>query len=213
MHLPIALLALAAVPLPAPLALPSRDSVQCRTDASLVVDGLAGDDFALRVLYQRHVRTVTRRVIWMLARRDEAEDVVQDAFALAFQDLPSLKEPARFGSWVARIAVRQVHRRLRRRRLLQRLGLDQGLDDATLERLASPEASAETLLVLRELDHWLATVSTPCRTAWILRWVDGNKLEEIAEQCSCSLATVKRRLARAERTMRDLRLEYQEEEA
>ena len=86
------------------------------TDAELVLRARRGDRWAEEALYRRHVHAVTRVTMRLLSRSTEAEDVVQDAFVIAFADLNKLRDEAVFGGWLLRIAVRQVHRRYRRRR-------------------------------------------------------------------------------------------------
>jgi RNA polymerase sigma-70 factor (ECF subfamily) len=145
---------------------------------------------------------VTERVTRLLARSGEAEDVVQDAFVEAFADLAMLDDPARFGAWLMGIAVHQVHRRFRRRRLLARLGLDRGSDDARLENIADPGLDPDRRLQLRRLDAELARLPVPLRLAWMLRYVEGCELSDAAAQCRCSLATLKRRIQRADTRLR-----------
>jgi RNA polymerase sigma-70 factor, ECF subfamily len=168
------------------------------SDHELVTRALSGERWALALLYRRHVRSVTERVTRLLSRCAEAEDVVQDAFVSAFRDLPGLADPARFGPWLMRIAVHQAHRRFRRRRLLGKLGFDRGEDDARLEQIADPALDPHQRLELARLGHALARLAADERLAWMLRYVEGCELTELAEQCDCSLATVKRRLQRAE---------------
>lgn len=168
------------------------------TDAELVARGIAGERFALQLLYRRHVERVAACVTRLLARSAEAEDVVQDAFVTAFGALQQLGEPARFAPWLMRIAVRQAHRRFRRRRLLARFGLDRGTDDARLATVADPAAAPDVRAELARIDRALAPLPATLRMAWMLRHVEGCALEELAGHCGCSLATVKRRLQRAE---------------
>jgi len=144
------------------------------------------------------VQLVSERVTRLLARSAEAEDVVQDAFVAAFADLPRLADRSRFAPWLMRIALHQTQRRFRRRRLLARLGLDRGSDDARLEQVADPGLTPDQRLQLRRLDRALARLPVELRLAWMLRHVEGCELSEIAEHCTCSLATVKRRIARAD---------------
>ncbi|HTV22113.1 MAG TPA: RNA polymerase sigma factor [Polyangiaceae bacterium] len=167
-------------------------------DRELVERALGGEPLAQQLLYRRHVRAVTERVTRLLSRIGEAEDVVQDAFVEAFACLPSLDDRSRFGGWLMRIAVHQAHRRFRRRRLLARLGLDRGNDDARLEAIADPGLDPERRLQLRRLDDELARLPSTLRLAWMLRYVEGCELTEVAAQCNCSLATVKRRIQRAD---------------
>jgi len=167
-------------------------------DRELVERAIGGEPLARQLLYRRHVRAVTERVTRLLARIGEAEDVIQDAFVEAFASLPALEDRARFGAWLMRIAVHQAHRRFRRRRLLARLGLDRGSDDARLEAIADPALDPERRLQLRRLDAELAHLPASLRLAWMLRYVEGCELTDVAAQSGCSLATVKRRIQRAD---------------
>jgi RNA polymerase sigma-70 factor, ECF subfamily len=167
-------------------------------DRELVERALGGEALAQQLLYRRHVRAVTERVTRLLARIGEAEDVVQDAFVEAFACLPSLEDRSRFGAWLMRIAVHQAHRRFRRRRLLARLGLDRGCDDARLEAIADPGLDPERRLALARLDAELARLPAALRLAWMLRYVEGCELADAAAQSGCSLATIKRRIQRAD---------------
>jgi RNA polymerase sigma-70 factor (ECF subfamily) len=175
-----------------------REVAQARSDRELVERALGGEQLALQLLYRRHVQLVTERVTRLLARSAEAEDVVQDAFVAAFAELPRLSDRSRFAAWLMRIALHQTQRRFRRRRLLARLGLDRGSDDARLEQVADPALSPEQRLQIRRLDQALGQLPAKLRLAWMLRHVEGCELSEIADQCGCSLATVKRRIARAD---------------
>ena len=156
-----------------------------------------GDRWAEEALYRRYVGTVYATVRRLLGNSEEAEDVVQDTFACAFEIWDQLREPARVKHWLLQIAVRKVHRRFRRRKLLRALGLDRSVDDATLCSMARAEATAETRAELSLLDDVLKKLPAAERVAWMLRYVEGLKLQEIAEDCSCSLATAKRRIAAA----------------
>jgi RNA polymerase sigma-70 factor (ECF subfamily) len=178
-----------------PLRLPEPGTVA--TDAELVERARGGDVIAKRDLYHRHVRATASRVTRLLANQADAEDAVQDAFYEAFRDIARLRDPARFDAWLMRIAVHQAHRRLRRRRLLQKLGLGSVVDDATLERLAAPNCEPEVRIELTKLDGVLRELGSEFRLAWMLRVVEGCELTEVAALCNCSLATAKRRIVGA----------------
>jgi|SRR6185312_15836197 len=172
------------------------------SDGALVDRARGGDRWAEEALYRRHVHAVTRVAVRLLSRSAEAEDVVQDTFVTAFAEMHKLREQNAFAGWLLRIAVRQVHRRYRKRRLLRMLGLDGGEDDAALALQVDPSADPETVAALRELDSVLSTLATRERIAWTLRYVEGCKLEEVADSCGCSLATAKRAIASADRVVR-----------
>jgi RNA polymerase sigma-70 factor (ECF subfamily) len=168
-------------------------------DAVLVARAREGDRWAEEALYQRHVPYVMGMVVRLLGSRDEAEDIVQDTFAIGLDRLATLRQADSVRAWFAQIAVSQVRRKLRRARLLSRLGLEPPLDDVDLESLAVEEADAETRAELAAIGRALAKLPTNDRLAWMLRNVDGEPLAEVARLCGCSLATAKRRIAAAAR--------------
>lgn len=172
------------------------------SDGKLVRRVRRGDRWAEEALYHRHVRSVTRVVMRLLARTDETEDVVQDAFIIALNGLAKLRDEDRFGEWLLSIAVRQVYRRFRRWKLLRALGLERGTEDATLAEQADPAASPETRAALAEVGRLLATLSAEERVAWVLRRVEGEKVDRVAAAMGCSRATAKRRITRADSVIR-----------
>jgi RNA polymerase sigma-70 factor, ECF subfamily len=176
-------------------------------DAVLVTAIRAGDRTAEEHLYRRHAGPVLSLATRLLHSREDAMDVLQDSFVTAFEDLSQLREPAAFGPWIRRIAVRLVHRRFRKKKLLNLLGLGRRRPDeadvVSLDALADPTAVApEARAELQWLDRRLRSVSDQERAAWLLRHVEGLALEEVAEACDCSLATVKRRIAAADLVVR-----------
>ncbi|HEY7372776.1 MAG TPA: RNA polymerase sigma factor, partial [Polyangia bacterium] len=154
------------------------------------------------MLYRRHATYLLAIAARLLANRNEGEEVVQDTFVTAFEQLHTLREPAALRGWLAQIAVSQVRRRLRRGRLLRMLGLDRGASDATLAELASPGTNADQRAELALVDRVLGAISANIRIAWMLRMVEGLELAEVASACGCSLATAKRRIAAAEAAIR-----------
>jgi RNA polymerase sigma-70 factor (ECF subfamily) len=150
-------------------------------------------DFA--ALFRRYGPYVARIAARMLGREDDVEDLVQDVFVDAMRGVGRLADPAAVKGWLATVAVRKATRRLRRRKLLRLVGLDDPLDAVdAIDRAASPEQRLLLERVYRVLDEIPAVE----RVAWTLRRMEGERLERIAELCGCSLATAKRRVAAAE---------------
>lgn len=175
--------------------LPTADAA---SDAQLVARAIQGDRWGREMLYRRHATYLLAIAARLLGNRGEGEEIVQDTFVTAFEQLTTLREPAALRGWLAQIAVSLVRRRLRRTRLMRVLGLDHGTDDATLDALAAPGANPDQRAELALIDRALATVSANVRIAWMLRMVEGLELAEVASACGCSLATVKRRIAAAD---------------
>lgn len=167
-------------------------------DAELVSRALSGDRWAEEALYHRHVRAVTGVTVRLLGRTAEAEDVVQDSFVSALERLDQLREPRMFRAWLVRIAVHHVHRRFRRHRMRRALGLQDGLDDASLHELAAPGTDAERIAELGRIDDALRVLPPKHRVAWMLRNVEGWRLRDVASMSGTSLASVKRWIAKAD---------------
>lgn len=161
-------------------------------DAELVRRAVGGDAWAEEALYRRHVRRVSDAACRVLGRSAEAEDVVQETFLKCFHKLGTLRDARLFERWLMRIAMNKVRGRLRKRKLLRGLGLDQSADDVTLERFAASSAPPDVRAQLAQIDAVLQTVAPQHRMAWVLHVVEGLSLPETADACACSLATSKR---------------------
>jgi RNA polymerase sigma-70 factor (ECF subfamily) len=176
-----------------PLRLRRPPNAAAGDDERLVARAQAGDREAEEAIYRRHVGYVSGMVLRLLVHPPEAEDVVQDTFVIAFEQLPRLRAGTALRPWLAQIAVSQVHRRFRRRRLLRLFGLLGG-EDAKLEAVASPDLGPEAHAELAALGRALGRLPVDQRIAWSLRYVEGATLDEVAAACRCSLATAKRRI-------------------
>jgi RNA polymerase sigma-70 factor (ECF subfamily) len=161
-----------------------------------------GDDWAKEALYRRHLQPVWSLVLPLIGSTAEAEDIIQDAFIIAFGDIHKLREAKRFGAWLTRIAVHQVHRCFRRRKPWQSLGLTWGVEDASLDALLSADCSPEVAAEVTKIAQVLADMAPRNRIAWMLRFVEGCALDEVAERTGVSLATVKRRIAAADQRLK-----------
>jgi len=171
------------------------------SDAALVARVRGGDRDAEDALYRAHAESTAGLIARLLGSSQDAEDVLHDAFVIAFLQIDRLREPSAFRGWLRQIAIIRVRRTIRRKRLLRALGLLPAGDDLALERLASPAASPEVLAELAVIDGVLRTLSADQRIAWMLRYVEGHRLVDVAALIGCSLATAKRRIAAAAEAM------------
>jgi RNA polymerase sigma-70 factor, ECF subfamily len=170
------------------------------TDESLVAAARAGVEEAKAELFRRHVRAASDMAYRLLGRDGEVEDVVQDGFVIAFSTLGSLADPRVFRAWLGAIVTRRAIAVIRRRRLLSRLGFVRAEPlqmENVIARDAPPDVVAELTAVYRSLDALPATE----RVVLVLRRIEQLPLDAIAERTGLSLATVKRRLQRAEQQL------------
>jgi RNA polymerase sigma-70 factor (ECF subfamily) len=170
------------------------------SDAALVQAARAGERWAKEAIFRRHARAVNAIAGRLLGFGGDVDDLVQDTFIAALTSLDRLEKPEALGGWIAGIAVRLAHKRIRRRVLFRRLGLlrAEPVDlDAVTSTVAPPEVAAE----LRALYAVVDRLPAEERVVLILRRVEGMELEAIAEAMGRSLATVKRRLANADQAL------------
>ncbi len=158
----------------------------------------AVDTSDLAVIFRRFAPYVARIGIRILGCSHEVDDLVQDVFLDAHRGLRHLREPAAIRGWLATVTVRRARRRLRHRKLWAVFGLENTIDPARLAHHdASPEEHAHLGAVYRVLDG----ISADARIAWILRCVEGESLERVAEIAGCSRATAHRRVTEAQHAL------------
>lgn len=192
----------AHTPLPAPSARPARSpeaQAAAEEDAEWVSRAQAGERLAFELLYRRHAGFAMNLAVRIQGSATDVEDVVHDAFMKAHSRLADLRDAAAFRSWLGAIVVRLVRSRLRRRRLMASLGLANTGDAVDLDALASSDAGPEARAQLAQVYALLQMMPTEDRIAWTLRNVEHHRLESVAQLAECSLATAKRRIARAQR--------------
>jgi len=156
----------------------------------------AGPASALEQAFRSHAPQVATVAMRILGRPEEVDDLVQDVFMKAGKWLSKLSDPSAVRAWLMKVTVRLAWRRLRMRRWRAALGMEGWYDYAEVAH--SGRLSPEDAALLAEVYRILDRVPACERLAWSLRHVSGEKLEDIAASCGCSLATAKRRIASAE---------------
>ena len=184
-------------------------------ELSLVHAAKAGDLAAFEELVKRYDRNVFRIAQHITQNREDAEDVVQDAFLKAFQNLKNFQENSKFYTWLVRIAVNEALMRLRRRRTGQMVSLDEDIqtEDDTMPREVADWSPNPAQLYdqgeLRDiLQRTIQGLPTGFRTVFVLRDVEGLSTEETAEALGLSVPAVKSRLLRARLQLRERLSKY-----
>jgi RNA polymerase sigma-70 factor (ECF subfamily) len=140
--------------------------------------------------FRRHRGTLAAAAARVLGRRDDVDDVLQDAFVEALRGVHNLREPAALRAWLTRVTVRTARRRSARARFVV------AFDDApAAAHVADPRPSALDLALLAAVGEVMAAIPDERRRPWALRTVDGEPIDDIAACCGCSATTVKRRIA------------------
>ncbi|MFJ3705504.1 MULTISPECIES: RNA polymerase sigma factor [Streptomyces] len=168
-------------------------------DALLVVRAAEGDEEAFAVLVRLHAPTLVRMATRMLGNEPEAEDAVQDALISAWRKLPQFQMQSTFRTWVYRIVTNRCLNVLRSRRPVDHLDAADHL--AAPEHTVSPARIAESHAAVDELQTALTTLSAEQRACWVLRELDGQSYEFIAQAVGISQEAVRARVFRARRSL------------
>jgi len=165
------------------------------SDAAIVAALRAGQPAGGAALYDRHQEHVRRVLIRLLGPGTHLGDLVQDVFVSAIDSIGRLEQPDSLRAWLGSIAVFRARAEIRARARSRWFPLF-GSDD--LPETAANVASPETNEAVRTTYLVLEKLAADERIAFALRFIDGMELVEVAEACEVSLATIKRRLARAQ---------------
>jgi RNA polymerase sigma-70 factor, ECF subfamily len=172
-------------------------------DAQLVALGCKGEQAAFELLYRRHAAFALHLATRIEGSSRDVEDIVHDAFLRAFERIHDLSDRGAFKSWLGSIVVHAVRSRMRRHRLMNLLGIGRKSEPVDLDALTSPDASPHTRAQIAQIYALLRTLPADDRISWTLRCVEGHDLDSVAKLTRCSLATVKRRISRAQQFLDD----------
>jgi RNA polymerase sigma-70 factor (ECF subfamily) len=182
-------------------------------DKELVATALKGDEAAYGELLERFRRPVFSLIYRMIGDREQAEDLAQESFVKAFNNLDSYNPKYRFSSWLFKIANNHAIDHLRRAKLStvsihgSPHAADAEREEETRIVLETPDESPEQEILALELggeiEDAIRQLRPEYRTAVILRHIENRPYEEIAEIMEVPIGTVKTFLHRARAELRD----------
>lgn len=160
-------------------------------DTDLIRRAGRGDVEAFNLLVSRWEKRVFNYLLRILGNREDALDISQDVFLKAYQNLRKLDDPARFASWLFRIAHNEAHSLFRKRK-------PEAAEEPRGEASGMAVRAGGTGVFPVELALAVSTalerLSGEQREAVILKIYQGFKFEEMAEILECPVSTVKSRL-------------------
>lgn len=183
--------------------------IEAVPDVTWITRAQEGDRAAQTWLFEAYGLHVASVLANLRVPGPDLPDLVQEVFEVAFKKLDRLESPSVLRAWLAGIAVNKAMAAARARRRKWWLRF---VEPDEVPALVSHDAPAETREAVRATHAILATLDEDERVAFVLRYLEGMTLEEVAAACSVSLATVKRRVSKAratfmERAALDPRLE------
>lgn len=162
-----------------------------------VQKAISGDPQAFAELYSIYAKDLYRFAFYCLKNEKDAQDAVQDAVLLAFQKIGSLRKEAAFKSWLFKILSNCC-----KTRLMKSTASPAFLEISSAEHLTGDNENVPASLK-SELMEVLDTLSAEDREIVLLSALAGYKSHEIAEMLGCPSSTVRSRLARALKKMRE----------
>jgi RNA polymerase sigma-70 factor (ECF subfamily) len=179
-----------------PLELVSSRNAATASEEALVQGLIDREEWAAAALWTRYGTLVYRIADRALGSPHEAEDLTQDVFLSLWSKIASLRDPSALRSFIVSMTIRTVKWNLRRRRIRQWIHLTE-----TGEMPDLPVRGVEVDQALRRFYRLLDKLRVDDRMVFVLRRVDGMQLAEVAQATGHSLATVKRRLRRADEAL------------
>src|SRR5262245_46975764 len=181
-------------------------------DDELVELARAGDASVFRAILQRHNRRLYRVARGVLGDDAEAEDVVQETYVKAFENLVLFRGESSLATWLTRIAINEALGRKRKRRPTTDLSDLDMIDEQGEARVltfpgvrmdSNPEANARRSEIRALLERAVDDLPEAFRIVFVMREVEQMSVAETASQLGIQPETVKTRLHRARRLLRE----------
>ena len=197
---------------PVPITKPTRSQAELDAldDAALVELARAREEGAIRTLTKRYNRRLFRTARSILRDDVEAEDVVQESWMRALTALEGFRGEAAFSTWLTRIAINEALGRRRRVRPTVDWEIYGGnASEAEIIQFpvsamtGDPEKNMARSEIREVLEQSIDELPDGFRAVFVARVVEGMSVEETAELLGIVPETVKTRLHRARRLLRD----------
>jgi RNA polymerase sigma-70 factor (ECF subfamily) len=177
------------------------------TDKNLIDSAKGGDKQALERLIEKYASMVFNLSLKLLCNYDDASDCAQETLVKIYTGINKFHEKSSFSTWIYRVTYNTCMDLLRKKKQTVACEIDQSIEDFR----PTPYASAEKNERMRKIFSAIKGLSEEYRAAVVLRDINGNSYDEIAEILGCSIGTVKSRINRGRLKLRELLSEYMEQ--
>lgn len=179
-------------------------------EQQLVSAARQGDMAAFESLVRLYEKRVFALTLRMCGDREDAAEAAQEAFLAAWQGLAFFRGDSSFSTWLYRLASNACVDLLRRESR-RRAAAGPSLDDEELnlevpDEMPSPQDEAERRELREEIERGLAALSPEHREVLVLREIHQLRYDEIAETLDLDVGTVKSRISRGRKQLRNFLL-------
>jgi RNA polymerase sigma-70 factor, ECF subfamily len=177
------------------------------TDEALVAAAKLGDGPAFLELWARHSNRAFKTAYGITGKREDAEDVIQEAWIKAYLHLNTFDGRAKFSTWLTRIAMNSSLMILRRKRSHPEASMEITSRDTWQQwDIADRAKNAEELYARREglerLRRAIRCLPPTLRIVVEIRRSNYRSVKEVAQLTGISVAATKSRLSRAKKILR-----------
>ena len=179
---------------------PARQRTDEQDEYAFLIAAKSGDSAAFEFLCKQSANMVFRVARRMMRNKEDAEDVLQEAFKQAFIHLKSFNGHSRFSTWLSRIAINAALMKLRKKQRLWDVSLDESdeNDQSSLrldveDQSPNPEQLYAQMERQRILSEAMNELTPGTRKVIELRELDERSGEETARIMGISLSAVKAR--------------------
>ncbi len=162
-----------------------------------------GDQEAFNPLVERYKLPLYKVMYRMVYNRDDAEDLVEEAFIKAFRSLKKFETGRPFYAWICRIAVNNAINYLRKEKRAQVQPLE-FVEHRLAAKKGDPVKMTEQKVLQEKIAASMARLPEDDRTILILRVDEEFSYEEISKILNIPRGTVMSRLARARQRLREI---------
>jgi len=184
------------------------------SDGELVLRAKTGELDAFEELTRRYERKVYSLAWRVLRQEQDAEDITQQTFLSALENLGGFRGEATFSTWLLRIATHAALKVIRKRKGLETVSLEETTEspedgepvphpEYIADWRQSPEELVRNNEVQRLIEEALTELDEKHRLVFVLRDVEGMSVKETAESLGLSEGNVKVRLLRARLQLRE----------
>ena len=188
-----------------------RNQIEPLTDDALVSRIRAGDAGAFQELVGRHEGKLLRVAQRFVHNQHDAQDVIQDVLVATWRKLAAFEDRAQIGSWLYRVTVNAslMHLRVRKRKpacvnISPTSGSADSFDlDSNSGFKLRPDEELESREMQRVIQNAVDKLPMMLRSVFLAREIQGYSTRQTAESLGLSEASVKTRLHRARRVLRE----------
>lgn len=189
--------------------------MESSADNLLIEQFRSGDNRAFEEIVRRYRDKAHGLAYQLLGNREDAEDILQEAFVIVYRKISGFRGESSFQTWFYRIVVNLCHSHLRRRRWKKMIGYGSGnekgdekaiIDEMSISRTTANDVSAEmdNVKFKNAVENAIWSLPVQQREVFVMKHFHGMKISEIAVCLKCAEGTIKSHLFRATKNLQEI---------